>query len=287
MLKFYEGFLQKHPEFKGRPVYVAGESFGGHTVPYTASALKYSGNKDINVKGFFISSGAISEENVFSSYLEFALLNKQYTKITQQEYLELSKKRDVCVYLLNQGPNNLYQYNGFLTCEGPYYINFLMTTTKKNKNFNPYYMPGDFPTDFSFPKFLNRRGVKKYLKVRKQNYSLINKTVFLNVGSRDFRQDVTHLVSQLLDDGVKGVIVDDTLDFICNYHQSEKTIDELNWSSKQGWSQAQRKPCKYGLCKEYRNLKQIRIPGAGHGISIYKPEFGLEIRNTLMFGDGE
>ena len=41
MLRFYQGFLEKHPQYKGRDIYVGGESFGGHTASYTAYALKY------------------------------------------------------------------------------------------------------------------------------------------------------------------------------------------------------------------------------------------------------
>ena len=285
MLKFYQGFLEKHPVFRGREIYVGGESFGGHGAPYAAYALKYSGN--FNVKGLFISSGLIYGPDMFGSYPEFALLNKNSTKITQEEYIEMSKERDICVHLMKQGPNNLYIFNGFDTCEVLYYIKFLKATAKKNKNFNPYYMKGDFKMDLTFAEFLNSTGVKQYLQVRKENYELLNFTQFLHIGPNDFRLSSSPLIGQMLDDGVRAVIVDGTEDFICNYQQSEKSFLDMGWSGKQGWSMAVRKPCKYGLCKEYKNLKEIRVPGAGHGISIYRPEFGLEILNTLMFGDQE
>ena len=285
MLRFYQGFLEKHPEFKGREIYVAGESFGGHSVPYTAHALKYSDNPDINLKGIFISSGMIYGVDFFGSYPEFALLNKNYTKITKLEYEEMSKRRDVCVHLIKRGHNKFHQYNGFLACELLYYVKFLMSTGAKNKKFNPLYMKGDFKFNFNSDLFLNSTGVKQYLKVRKDNYDSNNITFLFNLCPDGFRRNSSPLIGQLLDDGVRTVVIDGTEDFICNYQQEEKSIDDMDWSGKESWSKAARKPCQYGLCKEYKNLKQIRVPGSGHGISIYKPEFGLEIINTLMFGD--
>ena len=235
MLRFYQGFLEKHPEFKGRPIYVAGESYGGHAAPYTAEALKYSDNPDINVVGLFISSGLISGQDMFGSYPEFALLNKNFTKMNQTEYQEFSKLRDVCVYLLKIGPNKLFAPSAFFTCENFYYIKFLMTTLKKNKNFQMYYMPGDFPVDATFIQFLNSSGVKEYLKVRKAEYTFWNQSIFSDtLGPRDFGADVSPIIGRLLDDGVRAVVVDGTYDFICNYQQEEKSITNMNWQGKTG-----------------------------------------------------
>ena len=286
MLRFFEGFFKKHPEFKRRPLYIAGTSYGAHPVAYTAHALKYSGNQNINLKGIFITSGLISGVDMFGSYPEFALLNKQYTKVTQKEYINLTKERDVCVHLLKQGRNGYYQYNGFNTCEA-YYGNFLGDTYEKNKNFNTYFMPGHHKDDFSFVNFLNSTGVKDYLGVKKESYGSLNNTFLLHLGRNDFRNNVSPLIGELLDDGVRAVIVDGEDDFICNYQQSEKSITDMKWSGKQGWSNSVRKPCKYGLCKEYLNLKQIRVPGAGHAVPLYKPEFGLEIVNELISKDDD
>ena len=143
-------------------------------------------------------------------------------------------------------------------------------------------MPGHYKMDHSYEKFLNSTGVKKLLKVRK-DYQGLNLTVYANIGPNDFRKNTSPLIGKMLDDGIRTVIVDGTDDFICNYQQSENTIIDMKWSGKEAWSKAERTPCKYGLCKEYRNLRQIRVPGSGHGVSIYKSEIALEIIEELMF----
>ena len=221
------------------------------------------------------------------SYPEFAVLNKNYTKITDQEYKEMIKMRDICVFLIDREKNNLFQHKTYRICEGSLFSAFVNKFMAKNKKFDPLYMPGDWVEDSTFELFLNNSDVKKYLKVRKNDYQSNNDTLYSHFDPKDFPFNVAPLIGRLLDDGVTGVIVDGTEDFICNYLQTEKVISDMEWIGKKGWSKAERKPCKYGLCKEYKNLKQIRIPGAGHGISVYKPEFGLEIINELMFGEKE
>ena len=287
MLKFYQGFLQEHPELKGRPVYVAGESYAGHSVPYTATALKYSGDSDINIRGIFITSGFMNAKECYNSYLEFALLQKNYTKFTQADYQNFSKLRDLCVYRLKIGPNQLYQADLVHSCDISYYNQMIKVIKDKNPNFTIHYMPGGHKTDKTAFKFLNVAGVQKSIKARKSEYLFANDSMYDQMYRTDIRQDSTPLIGKLLDDGVQAVIVDSELDFDCNYLQAEVSINMMEWSGKQAWSTAVRKPCGFGLCKEYRNLKEIRVPLAGHGVSLYQPQIGLDIVNDLMFGDAE
>lgn len=50
-------FVQKYPEFLGRPLYITGESYAGHYIPSITSYLKKQDNKDIAVAGFAIGNG--------------------------------------------------------------------------------------------------------------------------------------------------------------------------------------------------------------------------------------
>ena len=62
-------FVDMHPELKGRPFFVMGESYGGHYVPNTAKAVQ-EGNaaltpaqraagEAINLKGFAVGNGCV------------------------------------------------------------------------------------------------------------------------------------------------------------------------------------------------------------------------------------
>jgi len=46
---FLQGFMDKHPEFKGRPLYIAGESYAGHYIPAFAKHITDLEREDINL----------------------------------------------------------------------------------------------------------------------------------------------------------------------------------------------------------------------------------------------
>ena len=286
ILIFFQKFLQKYPEYKKRPLYLTGASYAGHWVPYAASVLKYSKNPDINVQGFYITDDLIDTKIADESYLPFGLKYSQYTKFTEQTVKDLTPILNLCVYSQENGPNRMHARTTLNLCWDTYYGDILRYSYKKNPQFSPYFMPGPKKRpvhwDFSYVKFLNTPGPQKYLGVRKQKFLGLNYTFFEDFAPGDFFVDMKPFVAKLLSDGVKGVITVGDKDFITPYTMSEKVTSEFNWKYQNQFNAVPRTPCKYGLCKEYQNLREIRVFGSGHEISLYKPEFAFEIINTLI-----
>jgi serine carboxypeptidase-like clade 2 len=56
--QFLLGFTARYPKYAGRPLYLSGESYGGHYVPTEAAAVvrgnAAGGNPQLNLKGFFV-----------------------------------------------------------------------------------------------------------------------------------------------------------------------------------------------------------------------------------------
>ena len=287
ILIFFEKFIENRPEYKGRPLYIGGVSYGGHWVPITATALKNSGNPDINVKGFYISDGVIDPEVMDQSYLTFGLKNSKYTKFTQETIKKFTPLLDVCLFSQKRGHNPMHARNSLNLCWWTYYDQIRVYSLNKNPSWDPYFMPGPSKSpanlkDLSFMLFLNSPEAQRYLGVRKHSYLPINMTFFNDYSKANFYVDRKPMIARLLDDGLKGVITVGDLDFITNYEMSEKVTSELKWEHQKEFNAAPRAPCKYGLCKEYKNLREIRVFGSGHGISQYKPEHALEIVNALV-----
>lgn len=63
MYWFLQGFIDKHPELRGRPFFIAGESYGGHYVPAVAhflwrrNQLERDASKRIDLQGISIGNG--------------------------------------------------------------------------------------------------------------------------------------------------------------------------------------------------------------------------------------
>ena len=282
ILIFFTKFLKKYPEYKKRPVYISGGSYGGHWVPYVATALKYSGNPDINVQGFYITDGMMHAQDMLSNYLDFALLRKKYTGFTQQDYKNLVNLRDFCLHTFNVRPNRLWTWNYFFICAGSYSGSVIATIKKNNPRFDPYYMPGNFTKPQEFKKFLNTPSIQQFLGVRKDKFKYVNSSFTLVFAPRDFYVDVRPLLGRLLNDGVKGVVSVGNLDFITGYQQSEMTVAGLPWQHQNEYNSKERKPCKLGYCKEYLNLREYRVNGSGHEICLYEPEYSLEIIESMI-----
>ena len=72
--QFLVSFLDmpEHRQFKGRPIYITGESFAGHWIPYISNKLYISDNPDINLKGVMIGNAWMSTNQTYRWYPEFA-----------------------------------------------------------------------------------------------------------------------------------------------------------------------------------------------------------------------
>jgi len=106
-LEFLQQFLNEHPEYNGRPVWLAGESYAGHYVPNLAAAI-VNANKElgrrflrrsklvptatnnINLKGFLVGNPATDDSWEFDGGSKYtALFNANY--LSAPTYLHLEK----------------------------------------------------------------------------------------------------------------------------------------------------------------------------------------------------
>ena len=279
---FYTKFLEIYPEFKGRPIYVTGISYGGHWVPYATTALKYSGNPDINVKGFYISSGLMDYKKATESYIDFALENFKYTGFTQEQAIRYEKLYDLCLQMIDLRPNKLYTIDWFNVCENKAFLAMMKEIREKKPKFNNHDIAGNYTFDLTPFYFLNNSKVLKFAAVKQKEFQPINMTFFYFFAPRDVYVVMEPLIARLLNDGVKGAVAAGTLDLICNYKQSEGTIASVKWKWQEQYNAVKMTPCNGGLCKEFKNLREYRVFGSGHGICVYQPEIAAEIVDSLI-----
>ena len=141
---------------------------------------------------------------------------------------------------------------------------------KTPENFDPYYMPSNKPGNSSFYYFLNDKEVQQSINVDK-HFSSCNGTVGEEFWPQDYWVDSRQFIVPMIEAGVKTLIFDGDLDWICNYYQEEKVVDEMQWSGQAFWKKIEFSTCPEGLCKQYRNLRYIRFAGAGHMVPSFKP----------------
>lgn len=77
--KFITEFYKLYPELKGRDLYVTGESYAGHYIPFIADYLttEFSFKENgINLVGIAIGNGWVDPVSQYSGYSSFAYNNK-------------------------------------------------------------------------------------------------------------------------------------------------------------------------------------------------------------------
>ena len=76
MYTFIVGFLEQNPQFKGRDLYITGESYAGHYVPAIASYYVKQKNPDIVLKAVAIGNGWTDPYDQYPAYNTFSYENK-------------------------------------------------------------------------------------------------------------------------------------------------------------------------------------------------------------------
>ena len=77
LFKFMQGFFELYPEFKGRPFYIAGESYAGKYIPYFGHHIlsNIQDNPAFNLKGVIIGDGYVDPLYQYPANIEYALKN--------------------------------------------------------------------------------------------------------------------------------------------------------------------------------------------------------------------
>merc|ERR1711997_1027026 len=65
---FMNHFFIRYPEFKGRELYITGESYAGHYIPAIANFIHYNPHHYLNLQGVAIGNGWVDPFYQFTSY---------------------------------------------------------------------------------------------------------------------------------------------------------------------------------------------------------------------------
>jgi len=265
-------------KFKGRPLYLAGESYGGHWLPYISNYLYLKKNPDVNIQGVAIGNGYINPATVYANYNKFSL---DVDLITQDQYFALKPVSDLCVHLISN-KNPLLPADHSVVCN-IIDDSILLDPKTGQPRFNVYnYKLKDDYVD-NVAQYLAKPEVNSFLNPKKE-WVECDPTVYEKVARQDMFLDATQYLIPLLNDGVKIWIYDGMLDWICNWEQEEKTIDQFEWLGTQDWQSSTYSECPYGWCRQAKNLRFIKFKDAGHMVPHEQPVLSTQMINELMHG---
>ena len=277
LLKFYTKF----PEFKGRDVYIAGESYSGHFLPNFGTYIVNKKNPDMVLKGIAIGNGIVDPSVQFDPTADYMLHN---SIITHDKYYELKGSFKHCESMIKRG-----SVEGFSICTNllmkeitfpPNHTEFkfnLYDITKKSDGFLQYNFD-------PLIKFLDLKAVKEDLDVMNRNWKPCNDPAADRL-TNDMVNNCAPLIGELLDKGIKIMAYHGDLDLMANWMGGLAYVDSIPWSGQPQWESTQFYNIGYGLKRKWKNLEFIKFSNAGHMVPMDQPVNALKMITQFMDQD--
>jgi len=240
----------KFPQFKGRELYITGESYAGHYIPAIANYILQHPFEDFNLKGIAIGNGWVDPYN---QYPEFPTYAYEHNLISVPMYYALKAANRLCQLIINTG---LWPI-AYFECEYSY-VPIIGTT--KNPRINQYDIrkaPNYTVSYDNMFKFLQRDDVKKEIGVGERAWIPFSEVV-RRFMLGDWITSLSDDVSALLSHGVKTLIYSGDQDFICNWRGGESWTNKINWKKSTEFTNSPYLKWKVGQ-KEYGELKKKLI----------------------------
>lgn len=290
---FLQKFFQEHPEYLSSPLFIVGESYGGHYVPSIAHKVHTYNKKNndlpkLNLKGVAIGNGLTAPEVQYPYYPEMAYNNSHGIKVIgETEYETMKKVVPKCTALIHQcnkgdGPLSSFAcQSAFLVC------NAGLTSPYQATGLNPYDIRKkcEVPPlcyDFSYiAKFMNSEKTKAALGVdpnRSHNWESCNFGINMKFHT-DWMKDFSKYITELLNDDIPALIYAGDVDFICNYLGNQAWTYELNWKGGKEFQSAE--PHDWhdngGLARSSGGLTFLQVYDGGHMVPADQPKVALDM----------
>lgn len=277
LLNFLYNFYIEFPTLKASPLYITGESFGGHYVPAFANRLisneTFIRDTGVKLAGISIGDGwtdPVNQVNFYDSYAwSVGCVDRKF--------------RDVLTWYQTNAIVNMY--------DGKYANATSFFDFITNNDTTPEKYMGGISTfnfrnydglDETFAKFLeDNKGefgaTVKYLPGNDFIY-----TAFANDVSRSYASDVILALRN-----VKVLIYNGQQDFVVNTAGVLQYLNSLNWEGTNQWKRTEKQIWTIngevkGWAKTSGNLWFVLVNGAGHMVPSDQPEAAFSMLGHFL-----
>jgi cathepsin A (carboxypeptidase C) len=299
---FLQAFFksQEGSKYKDSPLFIVGESYGGHYAPAIAHRI-WMGNKSVqpgllslNLKGLAVGNGLTDPEEQYKWYAEMAYNNSHEMKVIDEKTYNMMKSAEpMCtkgIAQCNKGDGMLSSF----ACQAAFaYCNMALTTPYRATMLNPYDIRkpcGDNPLCYDFShieKFMNNDSTKKALHVDDHNPTWQTCNMLINMSFHvDWMKNFAPYVADLLNDGIPALIYAGDVDFICNYLGNRAWTLNLDWNHKTEFNAAQEHDWNNGggLARTSNGLTFLQVYDAGHMVPSDQPVQALHMITQFLNG---
>jgi carboxypeptidase C (cathepsin A) len=320
MYAFLDGFLDKHPEFVGRPLFLTGESYAGHYIPASAHRI-WQKNKAaglvnatsphrINLQGVAIGNGDPNLPLQYKYYVKMATENNyNLTLLSDAQIAQMNEDSVECSHRLStcrpfaDGPLGCLEAAIFCGEK------MLEPYVGAKRNLYNVLQPCSGDADCSdvdggaVERFLTSETVTTALAETLQGRVWGAQGDYVNpafLSSGDWGRSYAKEIAELLNDGLRMLIFAGDADLVCNWLGNRAWTLALEWDGKDAYNAANETAfvvptdplnSKGGETKvagsvwQHENLVFVRIAGAGHLVPTYQPASSFVMIDRFLKGE--
>ncbi|KMT03487.1 hypothetical protein BVRB_8g191680 [Beta vulgaris subsp. vulgaris] len=296
-LKFLVGWFERFPEYKGRELYISGESYGGHYVPQLSQAIvRYNSaaNKEqINLKGYMVGNALTDDYydhlGIFQFMWSSGLISDETYKLLNrfcdlESFVHSSEK---CETILDIASNELGNID-------PYSIYTPSCTTNSslpNKllkrligHLNEAYDPC---SEKHSVVYFNQPEVQQALHVNPQFAPVKWETCsgLVNSNWQDSSRSVLDIYHELMDAGLRIWMFSGDTDAVIPVTSTRYNIDALKLPTIKPWHAWYDDGQVGGWTQEYKGLTFVVVRGAGHEVPLHRAKLSLTLVKSFLAGE--
>jgi carboxypeptidase C (cathepsin A) len=282
IMVFLNKFGTLHPQYTNSNFYIAGVSYGGHTVPQLGEYMLRN-DGPLKLKGILIGNGWVDPINQLYDMPNYAYANKLigfFRYILSWGCFFLAK-----IFIL-LGADNLSELFGDEYC---YY---LIVGDPPRFDDNKIKGVEIFATDESVINFLWQPKIRQLLNTTNISFFeegsdyICNDDIY-GLYVSDEMISLLPSVQYLLSNNISILIYSGDLDFVCNWMQQESWISNMDWDGHSEYVNQEYKVWKvgdkeFGRYKKAKNLLNYIIKDAGHMAPFDQPEAVWELINMFV-----
>jgi len=287
MYHFLHEFMAANPTLAKVPLFIFGESYGGHYAPSTAHRVGTS----LNLKGLGVGNGLTDPLVQYKYYPEMAY-NYSIQRVGKPSVSEADYESMVSSWPQCQKMIAACQDDTDKCSEAQGFCNNAMLGPFEASGLNVYDIREPCKVkplcyDFSdVTNFLNDKKVQSALGVNGIEWSSCNFTVN-GMFANDWMKDFDSTVPDLLGNGTRVLIYAGDVDFICNWLGNKAWTLALDWPSKDKFNAAADKAWmvdskEAGKARTVDGFTFLQIHDAGHMVPLDQPEHALLMVNNFM-----
>ena len=218
--------MVKYPEFKGRDIYITGESFAGHYIPNIARKLQLMNDEWINLAGIAIGNGWVDPFYQYMAYPEFA---SDHNLISYGHSLVIMLGYQICQFaLIFHVPviTSTFCTMVGMTVVSPGLPDFNVYDIRK-----PCERMGLCYPDDHLWQMLNTYEYREAMNIPAEQGDLWEECASLPHLTLmfDFEKSWGYNLAPLLDAGLPVLIYNGDQDYICNWYGGTRWTDALVW----------------------------------------------------------